>query len=66
MHVRWERGLCKFCRLNNNNNNNVLLHDTLPVDLPDLWLSDILILAFVVFNPGDLYNLGYFLLNLKK
>jgi len=37
----------------------VLLHDTLPVDLPDLWPSDILILAFVVFNPGDLYYLGY-------
>jgi len=35
------------------------LHDTLPVDLPDLWPSDILILAFVVFNPGDLYYLGY-------
>jgi len=56
---------------NNNNNNNkavsimlqrfnfVLLQDTLPVDLPDLWPSDILILAFVVFNPGDLYYLGY-------
>jgi len=29
------------------------------VDLPDLWPSDILILAFVVFNPGDLYYLGY-------
>ena len=39
--------------------NAVLLHDTLPVDLPDLWPSDILILAFVVFNPGDLYYLGY-------
>ena len=39
--------------------NSVLLHDTLPVDLPDLWPSDILILAFVVFNPGDLYYLGY-------
>ena len=25
--------------------NSVLLHDTLPVDLPDLWPSDILILA---------------------
>jgi len=37
----------------------VLLHDTLPVDLPDLSPSDILILAFVVFNPGDLYYLGY-------
>ena len=37
----------------------VLSHDTLPVDLPDLWPSDILILAFVVFNPGDLYYLGY-------
>ena len=37
----------------------VLLHDTLPVDLPDLWASDILILAFLVFNPGDLYYLGY-------
>ena len=34
--------------------NSVLLHDTLPVDLPDLWPSDILILAFLVFNPGDL------------
>jgi len=31
--------------------NSVLLHDTVPVDLPDLWPSDILILAFVVFNP---------------
>jgi len=31
-----------------------------PVDLPDLWPSDILILAFLVFNPGDLYYpLGY-------
>ena len=39
--------------------NSVLLHDTLPVDLPDLWPSDILILAFIVFNPGDLYYLGY-------
>jgi len=39
--------------------NSVLLHETLPVDLPDLWPSDILILAFVVFNPGDLYYLGY-------
>ena len=39
--------------------NSVLLHNTLPVDLPDLWPSDILILAFVVFNPGDLYYLGY-------
>ena len=39
--------------------NSVLLHDTLPVDLPDLWPSDILILAFLVFNPGDLYCLGY-------
>ena len=37
----------------------IILHDTLPVDLPDLWSSDILILAFVVFNPGDLYYLGY-------
>jgi len=39
--------------------NSVRLHDTLPVDLPNLWRSDILILAFVVFNPGDLYYLGY-------
>ena len=39
--------------------NCVLLHDTLPVDLQDLWPSDILILAFLVFNPGDLYYLGY-------
>jgi len=39
--------------------NSVLLHDTLPVDLPDLRPSDILILAFVVFNPGDIYYLGY-------
>jgi len=38
--------------------NSVLLHDTLPVDLLDLWPSDILILAFLVFNPGDLYYLG--------
>ena len=30
--------------------NSVLLHDTLPVDRPDL--SDILILALLVFNPG--------------
>jgi len=35
--------------------NSVLLHDTLPVDLLDLLPSDILISAFVVFNPGDLY-----------
>ena len=40
--------------------NSVLLHDTLPVDLPDLRPSDILILAFLVFNPGDLYYLGYY------
>ena len=47
--------------------NFVLLHDTLPVDLPDLWPSDILILAFVVFNPGDLYYLGYkFFFKFKK
>ena len=39
--------------------NSMLLHDTLPVDLPDLWPSDILILAFLVFNPWDLYYLGY-------
>jgi len=26
---------------------------------PDLQLSDILILAFLVFNSGDLYYLGY-------
>ena len=26
---------------------------------PDLWPSDILILAFLVFNSGDLYYLGY-------
>jgi len=39
--------------------NSVLLHDTLPVDLQDLWPSDILILAFLLFNPGDLYYLGY-------
>ena len=32
--------------------NSVLLHDTLPVDLPDLWPSDILILAFLVLTPG--------------
>jgi len=38
--------------------NSVLLHDTLPVDLPDLGPSDILILPFLVFNPGDLYYLG--------
>jgi len=38
--------------------NYVLLHDTLPVDLPDLLPSDILILAFFSFNPGDLYYLG--------
>jgi len=31
------------------------VQDTLPVDLPDLHL----ILAFIVFNPGDLYCLGY-------
>jgi len=37
----------------------VLLHDTLPVHLPDLWPSDVLILAFLVFSPGDLYYLGY-------
>ena len=37
----------------------MLLHDTLPVDLPDLGPPDILILAFFVFNPGDLYYLGY-------
>jgi len=39
----------------------VILHDTLPVDLPDLhvWPSDILILAFLVSNPGDLYCMGY-------
>ena len=29
--------------------NYVLLHDTLPVDLRDLWPSDILILAFFTF-----------------
>jgi len=46
--------------------NSVLLHDTVPVDLPDLWPSDILILAFVVFNPGDLYYLGYKILKIKK
>jgi len=39
--------------------NSVLLHDTLPVDLPDLWPSNILILAFLVFNPRDLYYLWY-------
>jgi len=39
--------------------NSVLLHDTLPVDLPDLWPPGILILAFLVFNPGNLYYLGY-------
>jgi len=43
---------------------SVLLHDTLPVDLPNLWLSDILILAFLLFNPGDFYYLGY--KNIKK
>ena len=37
----------------------MLLHNTLPVDLPDLWSSDILILAFLVCNPGDLYYLEY-------
>ena len=42
--------------------NTVLLHDTLPVDLADLWPSDILILAFLVFNPRNLYYLGYHLL----
>ena len=31
------------------------VQDTLPVDLPDLHL----ILAFLVFNPGDLYYLRY-------
>jgi len=36
----------------------VLLHDTLPVDLPGLQPSDILILAFVVCNSEDLYYLG--------
>ena len=39
--------------------NSVLLHDTLPFDLPDLWPSGILILAFLVFNHGDLYYLRY-------
>jgi len=39
--------------------NSVLLHDTLPVDLPDLWPSDILIVAFLGFNSRDLYYLGY-------
>ena len=39
--------------------NSVLLHDTLPVDRPDLCPSDILISAFLVFNPGDFYYLGY-------
>jgi len=34
--------------------NSVLLHYTLPVDLPDHFY-----LAFLVFNPGDLYYLGY-------
>jgi len=34
--------------------NSVLLYDTLPVDLPDHFD-----LAFLVFNPGDLYYLGY-------
>jgi len=29
--------------------NSMLLHDTLPVDLPDLWPSDMLILAFFSF-----------------
>ena len=38
--------------------NSVLLHDTLPVDLPDLRPSHILMLVFLVFNPGDLYYLG--------
>jgi len=31
----------------------------MPVDLPDQWPSDILILTFLVFKPGDLYYLGY-------
>jgi len=35
--------------------NSVLMRDTLSVDLPDLWPSDILIFAFLVFNPADLY-----------
>ena len=29
--------------------NSVFLHDTLPVDLPDLWPCDILILAIFSF-----------------
>jgi len=39
----------------------LLLHDTLPVDLPDLCPSDILILALFLFltHPEDLYYLGY-------
>ena len=39
--------------------NSVLLHDTLPVDLPDLWPSDILILDFLVFNTGEVKILYY-------
>ena len=34
--------------------NSVLLHDTLPVDLPHFDFS-----FFLVFNPGDLYYLEY-------
>ena len=32
--------------------NSVLLHDTLPVDLPDPWPSDVLILAFLFLILG--------------
>ena len=37
----------------------MLLHDTLPDDLPDFLPSDILILTILFFNPWDLYYLGY-------
>ena len=48
-----QRAVKWVCVCDNDNNNNNNRHDTLPVDLPDLWPSDILILAFVVFNPGE-------------
>ena len=38
--------------------NSVLLHDTLPVDLPDSSHLTF-IFAFLVFNPGNLHYLGY-------
>ena len=38
--------------------NSVLLHGSLTVDMPDLYHPAFLFLSSV-FNPGDLYYLGY-------